>query len=471
MVRNKMGNEKKPRGYWTLENLLKDAEKFLCRYDWSQNSPSAYTIACKKGLVEYCCKNMKNGGYTHFNRSNEQIFSSAKKFKSRSAWMKAFPNDVNIARKRDIYDDCCKHMEYLGNHNRRMIYVYEFKDNSVYVGLTYNESIRKHQHLFCKKSKFKSQVYIHYKKIKTKPKYIKITNGYVDSVEAQKIEKDLIEKYKKEGWNILNKAKAGGLGGGIIKWTKEKCIEDAKKYLSKNEWVKKSSGAVGAAKKNGWFEKSCKHMKELIKPKGYWTREKCIKVALKCKTQNEFGKTYKSAYGAARKNKWIKECCKHMVEIKKPNHYWTKKRCFKEALKYKSKSEFKNKCGGAFLAVRTNGWLKELTEMMPEILKPKGYWTKEKCMESAKKCNTKSIWQTNYSRAYATSKENGWFDECCKHMIQIHKPHGYWKNNKDRCIQEAKKYKSKKEFRIKASCPYTICRINGWLKDIKLKGN
>jgi hypothetical protein len=43
-------------------------------------------------------------------------------------------------------------------------------------------------------------------------------------------------------------------------WTKEKCIEDARKYKKRSEWMRKSHGAYRSAKKNGCFEECCAHM-------------------------------------------------------------------------------------------------------------------------------------------------------------------------------------------------------------------
>ena len=42
------------------------------------------------------------------------------------------------------------------------------------------------------------------------------------------------------------------------------------------------------------------------------------------------------------------EVCEHMIEKKKPNGYWTKTNCKKEALKYNSKTEFIKNASGAY---------------------------------------------------------------------------------------------------------------------------
>lgn len=47
----------------------------------------------------------------------------------------------------------------------------------------------------------------------------------------------------------------------------------------------------------------------------------------------------------------------------------------------------------------------------------------------------------------------------------IKKPNGYW-NNKERCIEEGKKYRNLREFGEKSYTAYNYARKNGWLKEI-----
>ena len=62
------------------------------------------------------------------------------------------------------------------------------------------------------------------------------------------------DKYEKEGWIIINKAPTGGIGNFAHKWTHEKCKEEAKKYFSRKEFKKESSGAYDAAYRNKWLD-------------------------------------------------------------------------------------------------------------------------------------------------------------------------------------------------------------------------
>jgi hypothetical protein len=51
----------------------------------------------------------------------------------------------------------------------------------------------------------------------------------------------------------LNKNKTGSIGGVKIYWTKERCIEEVKKYKTYSEFRKGSCGAHGSSLKRGWL--------------------------------------------------------------------------------------------------------------------------------------------------------------------------------------------------------------------------
>ena len=125
--------------------------------------------------------------------------------------------------------------------------------------------------------------------------------------------KKTINNYKNLGWNILNKVEAGCIGGNTQKWTKEKCIIDAKLYHSKLEWSKGSPSAYSSCNKNKWIDECCEHMILTRKSNNYWTKEQCIKSAKKYNSKSEWGKNDKRAYFLCLKNKWINECCNHMI--------------------------------------------------------------------------------------------------------------------------------------------------------------
>jgi predicted GIY-YIG superfamily endonuclease len=298
------------------------------------------------------------------------------------------------------------------NIRKRLIYAFEFPDNYVYVGLTGDLNKRKSQHLSLH---HKSYVYKHMIKTNLTPKVVKLSD-FLNPESAKIMENQFLENYSKKNWHILNKAKTGGLGGNIIKHTKIACKRDAKKYQSRREWYEKSPSSYDAARRNKWIDECCTHMVSLKKPNGYWTRERCIKNAKKYKTRGEWQLNSKTIYGIACKNSWLNDCCSHMILIHKINGYWTKMRCIKDAKKYKTTKEWSANSVSAYSIAKKNKWLNECRKHMIILRLPNGYWTKNRCMIEAKKYKTRIEWQKFDSRSYSPALKNNWLNECCKHM-------------------------------------------------------
>ena len=104
------------------------------------------------------------------------------------------------------------------------------------------------------------------------------------------------------------------------------------------------------------------HLDNCRKPYGYWTKERCWEEAKKYNTRVEFKKKANSPYLKASSKKWLDEICSHMNRLRKPNGFWTKERCRKEAIKYKSRNKFSRGSRGAYASANRNGWLDEICE-------------------------------------------------------------------------------------------------------------
>jgi len=158
-----------------------------------------------------------------------------------------------------------------------------------------------------------------------------------------------------------------------------------------------------------------------------WNYENCKSVALKYNNRTDFKNNNRSAYNYAYKNKFLNDICSHMILTnRKPRNYWTKEQCHHESLKYKTKSEFKNENKSAYKKALLNNWLDEICSHMKPLKKPNGYWTKERCQKEALKYKTKSEFYNNNNSAYSKALNNKWLDDICTHMKQI--------NNSKRCI-------------------------------------
>ena len=190
-------------------------------------------------------------------------------------------------------------------------------------------------------------------------------------------------------------------------------------YNSLEEWRKAEPVAYKSAFYKGKLEEICEKFgweNKINKPNGYWTLELCKEVALKCNSKNEFRKKYSGAYGSSCENKWLDECCSHMINGKKPSGYWTIEKCKEAALKYNFRKEFQKKYATVYQTARKNNWLDECCAHMIEINKPQGYWDLNHCKKAALKCKNRKEFGKKYGGAYSTVTKNRWLDECFAHM-------------------------------------------------------
>jgi predicted GIY-YIG superfamily endonuclease len=301
-----MKKDKKPYGYWTKEKCMLECKKYKTLNDLINNNFSVYNKISK--------------------------------------------NDWQI--------DCYKHFETHGNLHNRCIYVYEFENKTVYVGLTYNINVRKNQH----KNNNKSEVFKYIKKTNLIPIFKKLTD-YLPIEKAKIKEKEYIKDYIKNKWQILNKTNGGEIGGKIIIWTKNKCLKEALKYKTKNEYIEKSSSYF-TAYRNGWLDEICSHMEELRKPNNYWNNyENCLKEAIKYKNKTDFiNKSYRAHYNSL-KNGWMDKICKYMNwrYTNKPKGYWNiYENCLLESKKYDNPTDFIKKSSTAYKHIIKNKWKEKL---------------------------------------------------------------------------------------------------------------
>lgn len=231
-------------------------------------------------------------------------------------------------------------------------------------------------------------------------------------------------------------------------WDYKKCKEEALKYNSKSEFAYKNSWVYKIIHKNKWIE-LMDHIINKIKPKGYWTYERCKKEALKYNRKIDLVHKCESVYQIILKNKWI-ELMNHMEQG------WTYEKCKEEALKYNSKSDFK-KNSLAYTKINKNKWY-ELTFHMVSKTKPKGYWTYKKCKEEALKYNKKIEFRKKCT-AYHVILKNKWH-ELMDHLIEERRPNYYW--TYENCKSAVIQFNNKEEFRKKYGQAYQVILKNKW---------
>ena len=200
-------------------------------------------------------------------------------------------------------------------------------------------------------------------------------------------------------------------------WTKEECATIARKYSERSKFRKSNQNAYHAAREHGWLDEICTHMPNPVLPQK-WTKEVCATIAKKYSKRSEMMRLDRNAYNAARKHGWLDEICAHMRTRSKhvERYYWTKERCQERALLYCHRVDFKNGDGSAYSTAVRRGWLDEICSHMTKPT-PKVKWTKEECHKVALKYKTAIDFRKQERSVYATALHKGWLEDICSHLI------------------------------------------------------
>jgi hypothetical protein len=140
---------------------------------------------------------------------------------------------------------------------------------------------------------------------------------------------------------------------------------------------------------------------------------------------------------------------------------WDYHTCYESAKKYRTRNEFKNKEVGAYTRALKQGWLKDYVWFdTPKTGQNK--WPKDRCYEEARKYKSEDEFRKWSNYAYCKAKKRGWIDDYTWFVVP----------NEDRLVwteesvyNEAQKYHNKTEFRRNCFYAFNLAKKKGWLKD------
>jgi len=497
---------------WTYEECFLEAKKYKTKAEFLKSNESAYKIAYRNGwLKEYSWFSLdrKPDGYWN---SYDHCFEEAKKYKTISAFQKNAGRAYVISSQNGWIKD------YTWFERRQQP----------------NGYWDSYEHCFEEAKKYQSRNEFHNKK------------------------KWAYNSARKHGWlddYTWFKPK------GEKKWNREACYAEAKKYKSRGDFGDKCPGAYDAARKNGWLDEYI-WLDTLWQKK--WNQETCYAEARKYNSIIEFVRGSSGAYNVARENGWLED----YIWFKRPEAYnkkWTREKCAEEARKYSTRGDFQKNSSSAYNVASRNGWLDDYTWLEKRDSKPYGYWTREKCFDEALNYRSRKEFQESAPTAYGVARVSGWLDDytwfqkrvvsdkpiyvvyryydedtnsvyvgLAKNIKQRHKEHcsgfvkhgerkydtvyryfhsigkgvpdptilekelyaneaqiyeglyieqykrnglnilniakagslgGYTKWTKDKCYEEAKKYETLLDYRKHAAQAYAVSRANGWIED------
>lgn len=404
------------KNYWTEEDCKKEAMKYEYLSDFINKSNGAYIAALKHnwiGQYDFLKRNRKPRNYWTY----ETCYNTAKEYTNLTDFAKNHPSAYHKILKNKWMDDL-----YWLKDDRvdiitgkiDLVYAYEFiKLKSVYVGRTLmrRKKARDKEHIFEEDDAVCSFA----KANNISVPEMKILESDLTIKESTKKEAFYIDKYKNDGWNILNKAKAGSVGTiGKGNWTKSKCYKEALKYKTQQEFRKNSFRAYEYARKNDllklydWLDNKRTRKRDSI-----YTFEICYSLAKECSYIADFEKKNPQAYRISKRNKWLEKFTwfKNGRYVRWENDkIHTYESCYNEAKKYEYYLDYFNNSNGSYRVAYKNGWINDYVWLKRNRRK-RGFWNHETCYNEAKKYDKLIDFRYKSSRAYYVSMNNGWINE------------------------------------------------------------
>jgi hypothetical protein len=382
--------------------------------------------------------------------TDEVCYSVAKNYEYLYDFKKKSKSYYNYAKKNNILHKFIwlkdgRRPSEIGKERIWCVYCYKFTDlNYVYVGLTRDLNKRVKWHI--KGSSRPSAIYRFAKEnqIVLKEENFIVLENKLNSEEAQYFENFYVEKFKDDGWDVLNKAKTGiGVGsiGGEFKWDKQSCLEVAKTVSCSTEMIRKYPAAYQSANKYGWTKDYTwfknPQIKEVVQYSldgkmvnvYYSAREASRSVGISrsgiigacrghCKTLGGYLWRFKEDVvdGDSKVLEKIDPCLK--TPPGKRSWKWDRDSCYKEALKYDSMKKFKRDNRKAYLAALNYGYTYEYDWMKKDVI-----------LGNSNKPVVQYDLEGNYINEYETTEEAALKEEntrtnilwCCRGHIKTTK--------------------------------------------------
>ena len=279
---------------YSEEELAEVAAKYDSLTEFIEKEPKIYGTIQRRGLIDKLCGHMDRERVFRF--SDEELAEIASKYNDLHEFITKEKGIYYAIKRHGLYKKLCGHMKRVGNRYKRKIYVFTFSDGYAYVGLAKDPDKRYEEHM---SGGHGSPIVPHIEDTGATVEFKTLTD-WLDKDEAAKAENDFIEKYKADGWKMLNKNKGGALGMMTWLYTDENIKREVNKYEYFEDFRKGSPRFYRYVMTKHLYDKYCsgmKHRKRRVK----WTLNLAIKAAQECKNRSELGGKYYQAYDILKK--------------------------------------------------------------------------------------------------------------------------------------------------------------------------
>ena len=300
----------------------------------------------------------------------------------------------------------------------------------------------------------RSAVYKHICETSLQPNFI-VAHGYEPKDVASILEGQYKDKYEKEGWQILNRAKTGSLGASNFKYSEKHIIKIAKQCDGYKMFREKYRKLYNAAKR---LHILCK-IKEILEPQikiTNWKEHPDIieEIASQCHSHNEFETKHNAAAKAAVSLGIYDSITSHMPP--KRIRVLTKEDIFRriKERQYSNYTEFTHD-QGTYNAANKLEILDVIKDMLPQKEK-EPYYPIEYLASITSQYETLSQLNKEHHNIYEYIRKYKLQDKLFDHF----KKNEHRVMSDDFCINESKKYKNATELSLKDRTVYNYLREN-----------
>jgi len=302
-------------------------------------------------------------------------------------------------------------MRYVGCYDRSyVVYAYIFRDKTAYVGLTCDPIRRNKTHTRVEGPVFEKI------KLGIRYRYLTLAKELFPN-EAATLEPSQIIRFADRGYEMLNVHQGGSLGNIRSKYTFNAMLELATSSASREDFSTQHYNVYQALCARKWIDKiaaACGWPENVLYR---WTYETCLAEAQKYEFKKQWIETDYNSYMAAVKHGWVQQIY-HKTELKDTpaQSKYAYEICRDRANDFTSRTDWQYKSGdGTYQAAQSHGWLDSIFK---EVGLPRAgrwgvcqEWTKEKCLEIARKFKRRSHWKLQDPTSFAAAKRNGWMTD------------------------------------------------------------
>lgn len=303
---------------FSKEDCITEAEKYATPSEFSGGSPGHYLAALRNGWKDEVFARLT---YVRQYYDEPKVTAIAAQHRTRKEFQDANQAAYHWARKNDLIDKICAHMEKPGNVYLRK--VYEIRNEAtqeIYVGISCDVARRFSDHAETGTPQVRDAI--------GRGAELRIVTDLLPAEEAGSMEARLIEEYRKQGWMVLNTQEGGNLGAPYRRVTTEEILAAANSCKTRKEFRERFNSLAQAAQRwemmeelfkehenNGYASEKYVRAAASSRLRGerrYLSKEVCIEIAKQHPSPTALHGADQAVYKKILREGWEQDAFSHM---------------------------------------------------------------------------------------------------------------------------------------------------------------